>query len=113
VFFSASSPAQETTGSIRGTVLDPSGASISGASVSAMQTETGLKRTASTDSTGAYVIVALPVGHYRVEAEAKGFQKLVREGVMLDVNQTATIPLRLAVGVTSEKVEVHADATLI
>jgi Carboxypeptidase regulatory-like domain/TonB dependent receptor len=110
---SFSSSAQETTGSIRGTVLDASGGSVSGATVSATQTETGLVRSVSTDSTGAFHILALPVGHYRVEAEAKGFRKFVQEGVKLDVNQTATLTFHLAVGAASEKVEIHEDAPLI
>ena len=72
-----------------------------------------MNRTALTDSTGAYVIVALPVGHYRVEAQANGFRKFVQAGVTLDVNQTATVTLRLAVGGTTEIVEIREDAALI
>lgn len=113
LIFSFSSPAQEITGTIRGAVLDASGGTVSGANVTATQVETGLSRTVSTDSSGAFVIVALPVGHYRVEAEAKGFRKFVQDGVTLDVNQTAMISVRLSVGGGSDKVEVHADAVLI
>ncbi|GAC1632700.1 MAG: hypothetical protein NVS9B14_06260 [Candidatus Acidiferrum sp.] len=109
----AAAAAQETTGSIRGTILDASGGTVFSATVTATQAETGLTRTATTDAAGAYVIVALPVGHYRVEADAKGFRKFVQEGVTLDVNQTATVSIRLAVGGGSDKVEVHADAILI
>jgi len=105
--------AQEITGSIRGTILDQSGATISGVAVTATQIETGLRRTVTTDSGGAYLILALPVGHYRVEAEANGFQKLIRDGVTLDVNQNASVSLRLAVGGASYKVEVNSDASLI
>ena len=105
--------AQEITGNIRGTILDASGGTISAASVSATQIETGLRRTVSTDSAGAFLILALPVGHYRVEVEAKGFQHLVQDGVTLDVNQTPAMTFRLAVGSASERVEVHSDATLI
>jgi hypothetical protein len=110
---SFSARAQETTGSIRGTVLDASGGTVSGATVTATQMETGLARSVSTDSTGAFLILALPVGHYRVEADAKGFRKFVQQGVKLDVNQTPTLTLHLAVGSTSEKVEIHEDAPLI
>ena len=67
--------AQQITGSIRGTVVDPSGAVVTGATVSARQTETGLTRTAVTDRAGAYLVLELPVGHYEVQVEAKGFQK--------------------------------------
>ncbi|MGC1617340.1 MAG: carboxypeptidase-like regulatory domain-containing protein, partial [Candidatus Acidiferrum sp.] len=56
--------AQGIAGSIRGTVVDSSGAVISGAKVTAVQTETGLERNATTDAQGVYVIVELPIGHY-------------------------------------------------
>ncbi len=72
--------AQEVTGSIRGMVLDPSGAGVRAAEVTASQVETGLTRTAVSDHNGAYVLVLLPVGHYRLEATAKGFRKYAQEG---------------------------------
>jgi len=104
---------QQITASIRGTVVDASGAVVSSAAVTATQAETGFTRTVRSDGQGDFIVIELPVGHYRVEAEAKGFQKFVQEGVTLDVNQTATVTMRLAVGAATEKVEVHADATLI
>jgi Carboxypeptidase regulatory-like domain len=105
--------AQQITGSIRGTVQDPSGAIVQSASVSARQTETGLTRTAITDPNGAYVLVELPVGHYELQVEAKGFRKYVQQGITLNVNETATIPIHLAVGPEGEVLEVNADAQLI
>jgi Carboxypeptidase regulatory-like domain/TonB dependent receptor len=113
IVFSLPSSSQETTGSIRGTVLDPSAGTVSGANVIVTQIETGLARSVTTDTAGAFLILALPVGHYRVEADAKGFRKLVQEGVKLDVNQTATLTLRLAVGAATEIVEIREDAPLI
>ena len=113
LFCCLSSHAQEITGSIRGTILDSSGASISGANVTATHIETGLVRAVSTDSSGNYILLALPVGHYRVEADAKGFRKFVQDGIHLDVNQTATVAVHLTVGGGSDRVEVHADAVLI
>ena len=73
-----SASAQQITGSIRGAVVDPSGAVVQGASVSAKQTETGLMRTASTDRDGAYILLELPVGHYQLQVEAKNFQTMFR-----------------------------------
>jgi len=109
----SNAPAQEIAGSIRGTVLDASGAIVSGAEVTAIQTETGLERSVSSDSQGGYVLVELPVGHYRLEAEAKGFKKYVREGISLDVNQTATVTIHLVVGIPTQEVRVEADASLV
>ena len=105
--------AQQITGSIRGTVQDPSSAFVQSASVSARQTETGLTRSAITDAGGAYVLVELPVGHYELQVEAKGFQKYVQQGITLNVNETATVPVHLAVGAESQVLEVNADAQLI
>jgi len=105
--------AQQITGSVRGTVLDPSGAVVQSASVSASQTETGLTRSAMTDHSGAYVLLELPVGHYQLQVEARGFQTYVQQGIILNVNETATIPVRLVVGAETQQVQVMADAQLI
>lgn len=109
----SSSSAQQISGSIRGTVVDPTGAAVLGASVSATQTETGLNRIAMTDRSGEYVLVELPVGHYRLRVEGKGFQTYIQQGITLDVNETATVPVRLAVGAETQHVDVQADAQLI
>ncbi len=108
-----SAAAQQITGSIRGTVIDPTGATVLGASVTAKQTETGLTRRALSDHNGAYVLLELPVGHYRLQVEAKGFETYIQQGITLDVNETAIVPVRLAVGVETQQVDVHADAQLI
>jgi hypothetical protein len=113
IYPSVNTTAQEIAGSIRGTILDASGGAVSGARVSAIQTETDLVRTATTDSQGAYVLVELLVGHYRLEAQAKGFKKYVQEGIALDVNESATVVVRLAVGIPTEEVRVEADAALV
>jgi Carboxypeptidase regulatory-like domain/TonB dependent receptor len=105
--------AQQITASIRGTVEDSSGAVVPSASVSAKQIETGLTRTAVTDHAGAFIILELPVGHYQLQAEAKGFQKYVQQGIILSVNETATVAIHLAVGSEAQQVDVHADAELI
>jgi hypothetical protein len=108
-----SSSAQEISASIRGTVTDESGAMVSSTKVRAIQSETGLQRSTLSDFQGAYVLVELPVGHYRLEAEAKGFKKYVQEGISLDVNQTAAVAIHLTVGTPTQQVEVRADALII
>ena len=105
--------AQGTSASLRGTVTDQSGAIVSGAQLTALQMETGLQRTVVSDAQGAYVLVALPVGHYRLEAQAKGFKKYLQDGIALEVNQTATLAIRLVVGTTTQTVEVTSDAPII
>ncbi len=113
VLVSESVVAQQITGNIRGTVSDASGALVQGAGVTAKQTETGLSRTAFTDASGAYLLLELPVGHYSLEVTARGFQKYLQQGISLDVNQNANVPVRLAVGTETEHVQVMADAQLI
>jgi len=105
--------AQQITGSIRGTVVDPSGAVVQGASVSAKQTETGLMRAARTDRDGTYILLELPVGHYQLQVEAKNFQTYVQEGISLNVNETATVLVHLVVGVAGQQVQVTGDAQII
>lgn len=106
-------PAQQITGNMRGTVTDPSGAVVRSAAVTAVQAETGLSRATTTDRNGGYVLLELPVGHYRMQVAAKGFEAYVQDGITLNVNETASVSAHLAVG--SEKVEVlvSADAELI
>jgi hypothetical protein len=108
-----SSSAQQITGNIRGTVTDPSGAVIVGAAVTAQQTETALSRNAITDRNGNYVLLELPVGHYRLQVAAKGFEEYVQDGITLNVNETASVSLRLAIGSEKQQVLVRADAALI
>jgi len=105
--------AQQITGSIRGPVTDPSGAVVQGATVSAKQIETGFTRTATTGRDGEYVLLELPVGHYQLQVEAKTFQKYVQEGITLNVNETAAIPVHLVVGSEGQQIQVTADAQLI
>jgi hypothetical protein len=104
---------QQVTGIIRGTVYDPSGAVVSSATVTVIQVETGFVRTAITGAQGEYTLVELPVGHYRVQTDANGFQKFLQEGITLEVNQTAFVAVRLTIGAESREIEVVADAPLI
>ncbi len=113
VFASLSLSAQQITGNIRGTVIDPSGAVIPGAAVTAREIETGLSRSTTTDRTGSYLLLELPIGHYRLQVAAKGFQEYVQDGISLNVNETASVSPRLAIGSEKEQVLVKADTDLI
>jgi hypothetical protein len=105
--------AQEITGSIRGKIVDASGGAVSGAAVTGVRSETGLARTVQSDAQGTFDLVELPIGHYRLVAEAKGFQRYVQDGITLDVNETAVVTIRLTVGAATQQIEVRADAPLI
>jgi hypothetical protein len=104
---------QQVTGIIRGTVYDPSGATVSDATVTVTQAETGFSRTATSGAQGDFTLVELPIGHYRVQTNGKGFQRFLQEGITLEVNQTATLAVRLAIGQDARQIEVVADAPLI
>ena len=104
---------QAVTGTIFGNVLDASGASVAGAGVRVVNTQTAEERSASTDSLGGYVFSLLSVGQYRLEAEAQGFKKTLREGITLGVNQNARVDLKLELGSLTQEVRVTGDAPLV
>lgn len=103
--------AQTFTGTITGLVTDSSGAVIPGAEITVLNTDTGIRTTVATDASGNYAATQLPRGNYRVEAVASGFKRLVREGILLQIQQTARVDFQLSVGELAESVLVTADVT--
>jgi len=67
--------AQQITGSIHGTIMDPNGAVLPDATVTATQVDTGFRRTTLADHQGNYVFVELPIGNYQLEVKVRNFQK--------------------------------------
>ena len=104
----ASIHAQQTTGSIVGTVKDETGAVVNAATAKATNVETGFSRSAPTNGYGEYRIDYLPVGKYTVELEATGFRRFVQQNIVLNVDQTVTVEIALSVGASTETVEVTA-----
>jgi hypothetical protein len=102
----------QAVGQILGTVSDPSGAVIPGSNVTAVQNGTSLTRTVQASSAGTYFIPALPVGTYKVTAEAAGFKSGTTE-VTLDVNQQREVDFTLALAGTTTTVEVSAAPPLL
>lgn len=98
--------AQSTTGAITGTVSDPSGAGLPSAKLTATEERTRLPYETVSDAQGGYVFPALRSGIYRLEAEAGGFRKLVRNSVEVRVNDRLQIDLAMALGAVTETVEV-------
>src|SRR5215469_13359485 len=82
---SISLPAQTTEGAIVGSITDPSGAVISGATVTVTNMDTGIAVKATTDAGGAYVVTPLHIGRYSVTVEATGFKKAIRSDVTVNV----------------------------
>jgi len=108
---SATLQAQTTIpGRISGTVTDPSGAVVAGATVIVTNEETGVARTVTSNATGFYVATNLPVGTYNVSAEQKGFSRMSKGGVRVDADARVTIDVALQPGQVSQTVEVTATA---
>ncbi len=100
------SSAQTVTGAVRGTVTDPSGAIVSGASVTATNTATAVQTKATTNQAGEYSIRFLQIGSYNLTVEGKGFEQSKYGPFTLEIDQTAKIDIALKVGSTSATVEV-------
>jgi hypothetical protein len=99
--------AQSTQGGgLQGHVLDPSGAAVVKATVTATNTDTGVARSAVTGSGGTYSIQPLQPGPYNVEVTAKGFNRLFQENVTVDNNAVLGLPLHLTVGSDTQTVTV-------
>jgi hypothetical protein len=104
---------QAVTASITGTVTDPSGASVPGATVAATSVERGIVYTATTNDSGLYLIANLPVGSYTLKVEKSGFSSATRPAFVLTLNQVARIDIAMKVGQISETVEVSGAAPVL
>jgi outer membrane receptor protein involved in Fe transport len=109
----ASVEAQLTTGSILGTVSDPGGGVIAGATVTATQRDTGFTRVGKTDSAGAFSFPSIPLGRYDIKVEHEGFKTKVVGPVTLVVDQRLRTDVVLELGRMQETVEVSGSATLL
>jgi Carboxypeptidase regulatory-like domain len=99
----------DVTGSISGYVRDASGGVLPNATLTILQTTTGYTRTASTDSSGHYSILALPPGNYRLTAANAGFENGVVDKIALNVNDALKFDFDLKVGNVSQTVSVDAS----
>ena len=104
--------AQTDSGRVRGSVTDPQGAFLPGATVTLTNPETGRSQTTTTDAAGAYNFDVVQRGHYKIQAEQKGFKVATAE-FTLEVSQVREVNLQLQVGQSSETVDVSAEVPLI
>ncbi len=112
VALSTAAHAQTVTGAVTGTVLDPSGAVVPNAAVTAVNAVTGVRTSATTNDAGVYSIRFLPIGPYTVEVAAPGFNSFTTPQFALNIDQTAKIDAHVNVGASSS-VEVTAEAAPI
>jgi Carboxypeptidase regulatory-like domain/TonB dependent receptor-like, beta-barrel len=101
------------TGSIEGTVEDASGAVMPNAKITVTNIATQESRGASSDPSGRYYVLSLPVGTYEVKAEASGFRTAIRQNVVLVIGRTAVVNFEMKVGEITETVTVSAAPPLI
>ncbi|MGB7846795.1 MAG: TonB-dependent receptor [Candidatus Acidiferrum sp.] len=103
--------AQTTNGAIQGTVTDPSGGAVAGASVTGQNMDTGLTLKTTTTDAGFYSLANLPPGRYAVTVESASMKKFSQQGVTVVTGTTVSLDIPMQVGAVSESVTVTADAT--
>ena len=96
--------AQETRGSISGTVVDPQGGLIAGASVTVTSLDTRVTNQVKTNNSGYYLAPLLIPGNYQVIVEGPGFKRSVRSGLILAVGQSMDLDMTLEVGADRKSV---------
>ncbi len=98
---------------IFGTVTDPAGAAITGATINAINQATGQSRQTISGGDGAYVIPDLTAGTYRLNATSPGFKTFVENSIVLQVDEHRRVPIQLTLGAVSENITVAADVVQV
>jgi hypothetical protein len=113
IFVSGLVIAQVETARIIGHIKDQSGAVIPGATVTVTNTGTQISHVTKAQPDGSYESIPLPVGNYRITVEQTGFKRVVREGIVLQIQQTALVDIAMEVGQVNQQVEVTGAASLL
>src|SRR5436190_21623516 len=113
VLGSANLNAQGATAAISGTVLDPTGAAIAGASITVRNVGTAFSQTVVSNDQGRYLVPDLPIGEYEVQGSLPGFQTVVRRGIQLTVGSRPVVDLQLPIGKTEETISVTGEISQV
>ena len=113
LIFSMPAAAQRITGTLRGQILDPSGAAVPDAQVTATNQETGVSVKITTTSAGTYSFPSLIPGNYKIGVEAKGFKNFLKTEISVIANQDNVADAHLDLGVATEVVEVSGGGVAI
>lgn len=105
--------AADPTGTITGTVTDPTGGAVTNAKITVTALTTGLSRTASTANDGGFVFPLMPVGPYSVAIEVSGFRRFEQRGVEVRADSSTNVPVTLQIGSLAETVTVEANAEMV
>jgi len=103
----------QVSASLSGRITDLTGAAVRAATVTAMDSDTGVSRSVLTDQTGEYRLLELPIGRYQIHASKSGFADAVRTGIVLAVGQDATTDLTLRVGEVEQKITVSGNVPVV
>jgi hypothetical protein len=104
---------QSVTGSVTGTVMDPSGAAIAGAQLKLTNVQAGVTRAGSSDESGSFRLLQVAPGVYTLEVTSAGFKQFRRDGIVVEADRSLAVPVRLEVGGVTEVVEVQAGTPLL
>lgn len=113
VFMATGLAVAQSTSTFNGRVVDPAGAVVPGATVTAVNVSTGVSRSTTTNGDGLYSITALEPGAYDIKVEQSGFAPLIRKGVTLVTSTTLTLDFSLAVAGTTQEISVTGEAPLV
>ena len=113
LFASLTSAQVRTTGTISGTVTDPSGAVVPGASLTISEASTGFSKTVTSNASGEYVFPVLQPGTYSLKVSAKGFADAEYNDVVVSAARTANITVQMKVGSASQTVEISAHSQVL
>jgi hypothetical protein len=114
VFLGANQAAgQQATAQLQGTVKDASGAVVMGAKLTLKNSGTNIARSTTTDKDGGYLFTLVPIGAYELVVEKQNFEKYLRKGITLEINQNARLDVALRIGAMSQVVEVQGDVSQI
>jgi len=105
--------AADPTGTISGSVTDPSGAPVAAAKVVATNLANGLSRETTSASDGGFVFPLIPVGTYNVSVQVAGFRRFEQRGISIVTDASVSLPVALQVGDVAETVTVEASATQV
>lgn len=109
----AAAQSEAGAGTISGSAMDPSGAAVAGARVTATSVATGFQRVAETTEGGIFTLVRLPAGVYEVTVEKQGFKTLRRSGVVVNVGSVTPLDARLEIGAVSESITVTSEVGVV
>src|SRR5437867_8155403 len=110
---SGSAHAQAVSGTLLGTIADQGGLAMPGVAVTITETSTNISFTATTNESGYYIFPSLKDGTYKVVTELSGFKKVIRDGIIVPVNTTIRVDLRMEVGALEESITVVGQSPIL